>query len=369
MTTEYQLSRLAVLVSAGLIIATQAVAQSVPTASSVTVYGVLDACIVAYKSATGAPFQINGGGCFYGSRLGFRGNEDLGGGLRAYFQLEQGFSADSGTLAQGGRAFGRKAHVGLAGAFGEVEAGRDYAPAFYLLSAVDPMKLGLGSALATVWSGSPGNGSGRTDNSFNYQTPGFGGFALRVMLAPGEQTQSQTLAARGGDTKGASIMYRSPKLTAGATYATVRNAAGTASDSATTIGAKYDFGAFSVAGIAQSGSWEGTRSSAAPSSATSIFSRRFRSYVLGGTLKLGMDSLSATYKRYDDRTATNLDANVWSFVYIHPLSKRTQLYGGFTRLKNQRASSYGAYDGNGAYTGVALGGTSRPLDLGITHFF
>ena len=334
---------------------------------SVNLYGVLDACLVSHKSATGAPWLLNGGGCYYGSRFGFRGNEDLGGGLRAYFQLESGFASDSGVTAQGGRAFGRKSIVGLAGGLGAVELGREYAPAFYLLTKIDPMQLGIGSALATIWSGSPATGAGRTDNSINYQSPGFGGFAVRVQLAPGEQ--AAPLAARGGDTKGASLTYHSKRLHAAVSYANVANSTHTGNDKATTIGAKYDFGAFSLSAIAQSGAWEGTRSAAAPSSATSIYSRSFHSYLVGGSVKLGGDTVNATYKRYDDRTTANFDATVLSAVYIHPLSKRTQLYAGISRLKNARASSYGASDGNGSYGGVAAGGSSRIIDLGITHFF
>lgn len=336
-------------------------------ASSVNLYGVLDACVVSYKAATGAPWQVNGGGCYYGSRFGFRGTEDLGGGLRAYFVLEGGFTADNGAMAQGGRVFGRKSLVGLAGGFGSLDAGRDYAPAFYLLQPVDPMQLGIGSALATIWSGSPGTASGRTDNSINYVTPEFGGITARIQLAPGEQ--AAPLASRGGDTKGFNVLYKSDKLLAGVSYANVRNAAGNAADTATTVGARYDFGGFSLAALAQSGAWEGTRTAAAPASATSIFSRRFNSYMVGGTVKFGGDFVSATWKRYDDRTAANFDATILSAVYVHPLSKRTQLYAGLSRLKNARASSYGASDGNGGYTGVAPGGSSRIIDFGITHFF
>jgi general bacterial porin, GBP family len=353
-------------VAAAALTAGAALAQGSP-GSSASLYGVVDACLVSHQSAKGAKLQLNGGGCFYGSRFGFRGTEDLGGGLRAYFQLEGGFAADNGSPGQGGRLFGRKSLVGLSGDFGSVEAGRDYAPAFYLVSPVDPMQLGIGSATATVWSGSPGAASGRTDNALNYISPTIGGFSARVHLAPGEQ--AAPLASRGGDTKGLGVMYRNERLVAGVAYANVRNAAATQADRATTVGAKYDFGTFSLAGIAQVGAWEGTRTAAAASNASSLFSRDYRSYVLGGTVKLGADSLSATYKRYDDRTAANFDATILSAVYIHPLSKRTQLYAGVSRLKNARGSSYGAADGNGAYAGTAPGGSSRIVDFGITHFF
>lgn len=345
-----------------------ALAQSAPApSSSVTVYGVTDACAVFYRSATGPRTQINGGGCFYGSRLGFRGTEDLGGGLRAYFILEGGLTLDNGSIAQGGRAWGRKSLVGLGGSLGAVELGRDYAPAFYLLSAIDPMQLGIGSALATIWSGSASTASGRTDNAIAYLSPEISGLSMRVQVAPGEQ--SPPAASRGGDTKGINLFYRHGGLLLSAAYANGRNTAGTAADSATTLGGKFDFGRFSLAAVAQSGAWEGTRSAAAPSSATSLFSRRYNSYLIGGTVKFDLASFSATYKRYDDRTAANFDADIWSVVYIYPLSKRTQLYTGATQLKNKRASSYGASDGNGAYTGVAPGGKSRPIDFGITHFF
>lgn len=349
-------------------IATGAAAQDRAAAapSSVTLFGIVDACVVSHKSASGASLQVNGGGCFYGSRIGFRGNEDLGGGLRAYFHLEGGFSADSGQFGQGGRIFGRKSLVGLSGSWGALEAGREYAPAFYILSATDPMQLAIGSATATVWSGSPGTAVGRTDNSISYNSPSFGGVTARVQIAPGEQ--NAPAASRGGDSRGLNLMYRDKQLIVGLAHAQVRNAAANAADKATTVSAKYDFGAFSLAGIVQSGAWAGTRATVA-SSPTAMFSRDYRSYVVGGTVKAGIGSVSMSYKKYDDRTASNFDATVLSAVYIHPLSKRTRLYAGVTRLKNVRGSSYGAADGNGTYAGTAPGGSSRSIDLGITHFF
>lgn len=336
------------------------------TASSVTLFGVVDACVVSHKSATGARLQANGGGCFYGSRFGFRGTEDLGGGLRAYFHLEGGFSADTGLLAQGGRIFGRKSIVGLSGPWGALDAGREYAPTFFVLSAIDPMRLGIGSASATVWSGAPGTAVGRTNNAVNYTSPSLGGLTARVQFAPGEQ--APPAASRGGDTAGVNLLYRDQRMVFGVAHASVRNAAANASDRATTVGAQFDFGPVSLSAIVQSGAWEGTRSTTA-SSATAMFSRDYRSYVLGGSLKAGSGSVSMTYKRYDDRTAFNFDATVWSAVYVHPLSKRTQLYTGVTQLKNLRGSSYGAADGNGAYAGAAPGGRSQAASLGITHFF
>ncbi|MBX3620381.1 MAG: porin [Rhizobacter sp.] len=360
-TTRLTIATLALCASAGTL------AQATP-GLGVQVYGVMDACVVSYKAANAPRWYANGGGCYYGSRLGFRGAEDLGGGMRAYFVLEGGMSIDSGALTQGGRAWGRRSLVGLSGGLGSLEAGREYAPAFYLINTVDPMRTGIGSALTTLWSGSASAGVGRTDNSLTYQTPSLGGVTVRAIAGVGEQ--AAPLASRGKDTRGLSVTYRGDKLYASVSYGQVSNSDDTGDDSAVTLGLKYDFGSLSVAGIAQSGAWKGSRTEAAPSSPTSMFSRQYASYLLGATWKFaGGHNLAGTYRRYDDRTAPNYDADAWSLVYVHVLSKRTQLYAGATRLHNIRGSSYNTSDGNGAYTGAAPGGSSRAADVGITHFF
>ena len=360
------LAPIAIAMAVAALLAAPAQAQT-NTKSAVVLYGIADGCLVSHKSERGAKTQVNGGGCFYGSRFGLRGTEDLGGGLQATFALESGFAIDSGVSSQGGRLFGRRSTVGLAGGFGSVELGRELPPPHFLISSIDPMQLGIGSASATLWTGSPSTASGRTDNSLIYVTPDFGGFVARMQIAPGEQ--AAPLASHGGDTKGLTITYRDKQLLAGVGHATVRNPAANGTDRATTAGAKYDFGGFSLAALAQFGAWEGSRTAAAPASATALYSRDYRSFVVGGTVKFGADSLSATYKKYDDRTVSNFDATVMSVVYIHPLSKRTQIYTGISRLKNLRGSSYGVADGNGAYAGTGVGGKSRIIDLGMTHFF
>src|SRR5690606_10200795 len=93
--------------------------------SSVTIYGVADAGIAYTDNGNPAGEQWSvESGQQSGSRLGFKGTEDLGGGLSAIFTLESGFNLDNGTSAQGGRLFGRQAWVGLNGGFGTVKLGR-----------------------------------------------------------------------------------------------------------------------------------------------------------------------------------------------------------------------------------------------------
>src|SRR5688572_1099677 len=80
--------------------------------TSVTIYGVVDAGVERYDNDATDVIRLSSG-IQSGSRLGFRGSEDLGGGLSAIFTLESGFNIDDGTMGQGGRLFGRQAFVGV----------------------------------------------------------------------------------------------------------------------------------------------------------------------------------------------------------------------------------------------------------------
>ena len=200
--------------------------------SSVTLYGVLDA---AYNnlSATnaGTLSRVTGNGANQASRIGFRGVEDLGGGLKASFVLEAAINVDNGTgstsvansttigqtLTSGtgntganainsalassaggaqGLTFNRRSTVSLAGNFGEVRVGRDLTPSFLNLATFDPFgNVGVGSALNVVLGslnpaansvappGSP-KPQIRSSNSIGYITPGgLGGFYGQAMYA------------------------------------------------------------------------------------------------------------------------------------------------------------------------------------------
>ncbi|MFM0555660.1 porin [Paraburkholderia sediminicola] len=104
--------------------------------SSVTLYGIIDTGIEyvtnvgAHKSSVVRMPSLTGS---IPSRWGFRGKEDLGGGLSAVFVLESGFAPSQGTLNQGGRLFGRQAYVGLSGRWGTLSLGRQYSQIYWAL--------------------------------------------------------------------------------------------------------------------------------------------------------------------------------------------------------------------------------------------
>ncbi|MEZ5638126.1 MAG: porin [Burkholderiaceae bacterium] len=111
-------------------IAVLTVAGAASAQSSVTLYGRIDASLASQKTEVGGVTTVDPGaqirsGAHTGSRWGFKGSEDLGSGLKANFQLEQGFNIDTGT-ASSARQFHRQAWVGLSGGFGSLQLGRQY---------------------------------------------------------------------------------------------------------------------------------------------------------------------------------------------------------------------------------------------------
>ncbi|MGF6598969.1 putative porin [Paraburkholderia sp. GAS448] len=94
--------------------------------SSVTLYGIIDEGFNLNTNSGGKHLYNLSSGVLQGSRFGLRGTEDLGGGLKAIFVLENGFDVNNGKLGQGGLLFGRQAYVGLSSQFGTVTLGRQY---------------------------------------------------------------------------------------------------------------------------------------------------------------------------------------------------------------------------------------------------
>ena len=113
--------------------------QAAHAQSSVTLYGVVDNGIEYQSGGAGHVVRASSGGLF-ATVYGFVGHEDLGGGLRVNFQLEQGFSAVNGAPQNSADAFNRLAWVGMSGRFGELRVGRQKKPQYqYLDGEIDPL--------------------------------------------------------------------------------------------------------------------------------------------------------------------------------------------------------------------------------------
>ena len=196
--------------------------------SSVTLYGLIDGGLRYNKvSLNNNPGASNFGMAYgqqSGNRFGFRGVEDIGGGNRVTFQLENGFEFGNGTLQQGGRIFGRQAWIGVENnSWGYVRIGRQTNFATeYVGIPVDPFGTGFGQLNMGAAFGVAN--TDRISNAIKYQTPNMSGFQAGVgySFATGN-TGVYTAAAGGGASTGSAYNFATQnnmrQLTLGAKYA------------------------------------------------------------------------------------------------------------------------------------------------------
>ncbi|MGN3961734.1 porin [Burkholderia gladioli] len=178
--------------------------------SSVTLYGLIDTSLTYINHADAAKnswlLGNSSAGNLSGSRWGIKGSEDLGSGLKAIFQLENGFNPSTGGLGQGGREFGRQAFVGLASnRLGTLTLGRQYDP---LIDLVQPITADnyFGSAFATAGDVDNYDNSFRVDNAVKYTSPLFAGVQFEAMYSFGgvagstgsKQSYAAALSYNGG---------------------------------------------------------------------------------------------------------------------------------------------------------------------------
>jgi len=140
--------------------------------STVTLYGLVDEGLDYVSNIGGhSQFQL-ASGFLQGSRFGLRGSEDLGGGLKAVFQIENGFNASNGKLAQGGLMFGRQAWVGLASdQYGTVTLGRQYDSVVTYLGPTTANGNWGGTFFAHPYDNDNTDNSFRVNNTIKYASP------------------------------------------------------------------------------------------------------------------------------------------------------------------------------------------------------
>jgi predicted porin len=332
--------------------------------SSVTLYGKVDLGLVLDSGNAGGKSVRISSGVTGGSRIGFKGVEDLGGGMKAAFQLETGYCADqaggtsqantSTAFCTGSNSFmGRQAHGDLTGAFGAISAGRQYSLGFNNLSTIDPF--GTGFAGQTNNADAKGNymvdPSGiRLNNSATYSTPNIGGFTGSAEIAFGEQTGNWEANRE----TGAGITFASGPAYVGATFYDVSNPNGSgAAKKVYLLGGTFDLGVVKIHALGQKVNGD-------PTGAASI---DYLSLMAGVTVPVAGGNVMASYIRHNDRTSADKDANQLGVGYTYPLSKRTSVYAAFARIQNQHGAAY--LVGNA----TELGTGNKAFDLGVVHNF
>ncbi|MCZ2098757.1 MAG: hypothetical protein ABS56_16955 [Lautropia sp. SCN 69-89] len=348
-----------------------AVAAALPAAAfaqtNVTLYGIADVG-VGWNDNDGpgdSNTMVVNSGYQSTSRFGIRGTEDLGSGLKATFNLEAGVQLDQGLsdsdIASRSAFWQRRAVVGLAGGFGEVRLGRDYTPGFSAAGTTDVMGYGLLGNWLTYTA--QGGVTTRASNGIHY-TGTFSGITLRAMYAEGELLDSATTDSGGGDAWGLSGVYAGGPLTVQAYYQEVNNVLGDAVKQAG-IGAGYNFGAFRLTltyGVADA---DGT--------AVVAGGDKLQGLGLGAGVKLGTGELLAQVMqlKVDNPVAGGSDPKGTGFgiAYVHPLSKRTNLYATYGMMRNNSTGNFSILASDNSVAAGARGADPKGVAVGIRHLF
>ncbi len=348
------------LAIAGALLATGGTAHA---QSSVTLYGVADAGIeylnhVPDAAKQGASLVRMTSGNIAGSRWGLRGVEDLGGGLKGVFLLEGGMVLDSGSAAQGGRLFGRRAYVGLDTPYGQVTMGRHHNLTFDLIIPFDPMLFApkYSSFSHDSWL------AGRVDNAVKY-TGRFGALTASALYSFG----IDSTVPNGSEVPGSSRVGRD--MSAGFSY----------DAGALRVGAVYD--QLNGSSVATAGKTERRYVAAIAGDVGPVTIdlgyRRLVSQLLASMTRTdlfwlganwdvgrGASLTGAVYKTNDRTSAKDPMSIVLSVGYR--FSKRTDAYltASYTLNKGGSALSANGYDGS-----VVPGENQMGAVLGLRHAF
>ncbi len=299
--------------------------------SSVTLYGRVNTSVEQQKNGTAVVDGKVTGMFNNSSRFGFKGVEDLGGGLKAGFVLESGFDADTGASAS--TFFGRQSEINLSGGFGMVRLGNFYPESYYATSDYIGMhnhETGSSSDALyqdPVWFGALGTG-----NKIAYRTPNFGGLTVEGSVSLHEKKLG-TNSKNGYDL---AANYTMGPLALGAGYSQVDD------DKQLGLRALYTFGQFTVGGYYQRNDEfaDGSRNNFRLSGMYAMGASEFH-------LNVGHAS---KWSKIADSAATQ-----YTFAYNYNLSKRTKVYTYYTRV-NKDAGAAKLYTANkNDFSSVAVG--------------
>jgi predicted porin len=335
---------------------------------SVTLFGGIDLALRYVDNNSVSQYQLAQDG-LGSSRIGFRGSEDLGGGLIASFWLEGTIQPDTGTIGlastNGERnntaaLFARRSTVSLAGGWGEVRLGRDYTPTFWNSAIFDPWGIvGVGSAgnlylsgnLIGVPTGGGYNTLARASNSVSYFLPSgiAGGLYGQLMTAAGENVN-------GSKYWGGRLGYASGPFNIAGAY-------GRTQVTSSVDGTNYNFG----------GSWNfGVLTLSGYYGRLEVGPQAQNNWFIAANAPLGVWTLRASYGQVD-RSGGPVEgqkAQQIALGAVYNLSRRTALYGSVAALNNDNGASNAVsplinVPGNGAVPNM----DSRGVEFGILHTF
>jgi predicted porin len=393
-----------------------AVPHAVAQTANVQLYGVVDVGVNHVKGTRGGSITQVASGILEGTRLGIRGTEDMGNGLKATFVMEMRVEADTGTgssraisgtqlperitaglppavqaaltnVAVGptlgvnvsNKLFDRQIYVGLITPVGAVLAGRQYTPAFEITSRFDAFGVASAASAAQLIT-IPAGVDIRADNALLYRIEKDGFFGS-AMYSFGENAAG----FKNGSMYGLNAGYASSRFGAGVGYNARKNSAGQKALSTFVVGGNFNAGFANLyamgAQIQEPNPGSGPELRAGLAAAgvplilidSSVLPRLMqdaRLYHVGAKLPLGVSSVTIGYTQLDDRRATNADVKSFGALFTYPLSKRTDINFAVAQIDNS-ANAQTLPGGNGFLGGVtAFGGKdATAFQFSLRHKF
>jgi predicted porin len=359
--------------------------------SNVTLYGIVDAGITAERGGLNGNVTKATSGAASASRIGFKGTEDLGGGLSAVFKLEAGVRVDSGELDNSSnRLFNREAYVGLSSkTAGTLTIGRQYTPYYETLRDVaDPFALGMAgtaknlfpvNGFSTLGTSLTGTGAGsntvnngatsgtRNDNSIVYKTPGYNGFSGALSYTTGEVAGDSSAQRQ----LGVSASFNQGPLNVGIAYNNHNNDTTLVKTNRigynTLIAVNYDFKVAKAYFAFGNNKGQNSGNVAVPNAYSTVTysnSENTTNALIGLTAPVGpAGTVMASYTRKNDKDPLNRDADQFAVGYSYALSKRTSTYVAFAKINNKNGAAYTVGNNTEAGTG------DKAFNLGVKHSF
>lgn len=297
--------------------------------TGVTVYGVVDLGLSKSNNGT-TTSMVNGDN----SRLGFKGSEDLGGGLSANFQYEMRFDADTGTTEGNGTRplLQGRSWVGLSGGFGSIRLGRDLTAKQLNAAAFDPWGATRGRGAMDPfmdggYASDPLNPANATQNRFSnaifYSTPNMGGFKGDFTLASKEASETLGATPTVNAFSAAGSYFNGP---IGAMVTYERNALNT---KIWQVGGSYDLSVAKL--MATYGKTTVDTSTVVPAGA--VAGADAKAWTIGALVNAGVGRVQAGYGQIKPDAAGAVTTKKLAVGYEHPLSKRTFLYADVINMK------------------------------------
>ena len=317
--------------------------------SNLQVFGTLDMNLTHTRAGGKSNTAMDQGANLMPSRLGFRGSEDLGSGLSASFWLESALLPDTGQVQ--GAFFHRRSTLSLASqSWGELRLGRDYTPTFWNISQFSAFGTVSVGGSSNIVEGYPmGQGGAntlvRSNNSLGYFLPKnpWGIYGQAMMNFSEGQQNTRFRGARLGYAQGAADMALA--------YGSTRIASG--SYRVLSLGGSYRLPFAKLYA-----NW--LRHSAPGEHQTNV--------MLGATVPAGTGEvkLSVARSQRGGQSVERSGANQYAVGYVHPLSKRTAVYGMLSRISNQGSATYVTSDSSPE---ARPGGMASGVQFGISHNF